>query len=326
LADKESVPSSASSSPFAPAITADEVVRQLHQLPSAPRVLPRLKSLLSDGNSSMHEVVNMIRLDPGIAARVLQMGNSAYYSQGMRCYTVDEAVNRVGYDQVYELVANAVASQVLVRPLVTYSVEADQLWQLSIACALAAESLAERNRVDCDIAYTVGLLHGVGLVAIDEWAFRQHPDLRFSGGELPLETCEVERATLGFHNAEAGASLLRLWEFPAVMSEPVRWQYLPRGTAAHFQLACILHVAKWIRTRVCQPQRALRVPDSGLLRTLNLTPDHLEAQAGQIRERMEQVRSLLETEPTEKTILTFPNGEREIAGPGVSRTLMNRYA
>jgi HD-like signal output (HDOD) protein len=244
----------------------------------------------------------------------------------MRCYTVDEAVNRVGYDQVYELVANAVASQVLVRPLVTYGVEADQLWHMSIACALAAEALAERNHIDCDIAYTVGLLHGVGLVAIDEWAFRQHPDLRFSGGELPLETCEVERATLGFHNAEAGASLLRLWEFPAVMSEPVRWQYLPRGTAAHFQLAAVLHVAKWIRTRVCQTAHAPRKPEAGLLRALNLSPEQLEAQAESVHDRMDQVRSLLETDSAEKAILTFPNGQREIAGPAVSRSLMNRYA
>ncbi|MDP2136399.1 MAG: HDOD domain-containing protein, partial [Candidatus Didemnitutus sp.] len=126
-----------------------------------------MKKLLCDGNSAIPEVVALVRLDPGISARVLQVGNSAYYSQGLRCYTVEEAVARVGYDRIYELVANAVASQVLVRPLACYAIEADELWESSIACAVAAEFLAEHLKFERDIAYTVGLLHGVGLVVID---------------------------------------------------------------------------------------------------------------------------------------------------------------
>jgi HD-like signal output (HDOD) protein len=50
--------------------TADEMVRELRHLPSAPKLLPRLKRLLTDANSSMDEIVTLIRLDPGIAARV----------------------------------------------------------------------------------------------------------------------------------------------------------------------------------------------------------------------------------------------------------------
>ena len=82
-------------------LTAEDLVLEVRHLPSAPRVLPRLKMLLVDGNSSMDEIVELIRLDLGIAARVLQVANSAYFSKGSRCFTVDEAVNRVGYAQVY---------------------------------------------------------------------------------------------------------------------------------------------------------------------------------------------------------------------------------
>jgi HD-like signal output (HDOD) protein len=133
-------------------MTPDEIVRAVKRLPSAPKVLPRLKELLSDGNSAMHEIVSLVRLDPGIAARVLQMGNSAYFSPGGRCLTVDEAVNRVGFDQVYQLVSYAVASSVLVRPLETYAIEAEELWRRSVAGALAAEVLAERSGPDREVA------------------------------------------------------------------------------------------------------------------------------------------------------------------------------
>jgi HD-like signal output (HDOD) protein len=314
-----------SASPFGFRLSPDELVRVLRFLPSAPRVLPKLKGLLSDGNSSMTEVVSLIRLDPGIAARVLQIGNSAYYSQGLRCYTVEEAVNRVGYDEVYGLVANAVASQVLIRPLVAYGLEADDLWRKSVACAIGAELLSERLEIGRDIAYTVGLLHGVGMVAIDEWAFRQQTGMFFAAGELPLETCEAERATLGFHNAEAGAALLRLWEFPAVMTEPVRWQYLPRGTAAHFPLSGVLHVAKWLRDSVCSEGERPNQPDPLLLRALKVTRAQLDKLADEVRLRMEDVSSLLDSSLPDKSCLTFPNGEREIASHAVTRSFIDRY-
>ena len=127
-------------------LSPEAIVREVVCLPSAPKVLPRLKQLLSDGNSATHEIVALIRLDPGIAARVLQMGNCAYFATGVRCFTVDEAVTRVGYDRVYELVAYAVASQVLVRPLDIYGIEADELWRMSVACALAAAKLSSASR------------------------------------------------------------------------------------------------------------------------------------------------------------------------------------
>jgi HD-like signal output (HDOD) protein len=306
-------------------LTPDEVVRQLTELPSAPRVLPRLKRLLNDGNSSIGDVVEMIRLDPGIAARVLRMGNSVYYSQGLRCYTVDEAVNRVGFDHVYELVANAVASQVLVRPLAAYGLEPDDLWRQSVACGLAAETIARQLGLDVDVAYTVGLLYGVGLVAIDEWAFRQKLPWRFGAGPLPLETCQAERQVLGFHNAEAGAALLRFWEFPPVMTEPVRWQYLPRGTAAYLKLAAALHVAKWVRTEICGLAGAPR-PESTLLRSMNLTHTALDRLVAVVRTRFENVSSLLETESGDTQELAFPNGPRMIAARPPTSQLLQRFA
>ncbi len=310
-----------STSPQSPTTpTLEEVVRDLEHLPSAPRVLPRLKHLLCDGNTATEEVVEMVRLDPGIAARVLQFGNSAYFSHGLRCYTVDEAIHRVGYDQIYELVTAAVASQVLVRPLVAYNLEADDLWANSIACALAAESIAEQTNADRNIAYTVGLLHSIGMVVIDEWALRQQRPLRFAAHTLPLEACEAERAALGFHQAEAGATLLRSWDFPPAMSEPVRWQYLPNGTAVHFPLAALLHVAKWLRTTVLYPALNPARPHATLLTRLKLTNAQLDRLVTITAAKFKRIRVQLDEHTAATLSLRFPGGERQVA-QGVSSRL-----
>jgi HD-like signal output (HDOD) protein len=281
-------------------LTPEDIVREVKHLPSAPKVLPRLKRLLSDGNSAMHEIVALIRLDPGIAVRVLQASNSAYFSKGVRCFTVDEAVNRVGYDQVYELVSYAVASQVLVRPLEVYGIEADELWKMSVAGALAAEELATRTNQDRDAAYTIGLLHAIGMVAIDEWALRSARTLRLKTAGYPREASESERATFGFTQAQVGAGLLLDWEFPRSIAEPVRWQYSPRSSASQAKMAVTLHVAKWVRSMVCAPAAALPFPDEVHLRALSLTGANLTALAAEVSRGMVAVSSMLET-PVEST-------------------------
>ncbi len=279
------------------ALSPDDIVREVKHLPSAPRVLPRLKALLGDPNSAMSEIVALIRFDPGIAARVLQTGNSAYFSKGARCTTVAEAVNRVGYDQIYELVSYAVASQVLVRPLEIYGIEADELWKMSVSCALAAESLAERTRQDRDAAYTIGLLHCVGMVALDEWSLRGGRKLAFRTAGFPREAVESERAALGFTQADTGAALLQHWEFPASASEPVRWQYTPRASATDAPMASLLHAAKWIRSAVCAPTAAARpaLPEAAQLRPLGLSPSVLNTVACEVTQRLAAVSSLLDT-------------------------------
>jgi len=281
--------------PVSQTLTPEDIVRDVRHLPSAPKVLPRLKQLLIDGNSSIQEIVALIRLDPGIALRVLQTANSAYFSKGVRCHTVDEAVNRVGYNQVYELVSYAVSSQVLVRSLETYGIEADELWKMSVACALAAEELAGRTGLDRNAAYTIGLLHAVGLVAVDEWALRNARDLRLVNAGFPREATESERAVFGFTQAQVGGALLVEWEFPSSIAEPVRWQYAPRSSAGHAKMASLLHVAKWLRTTVCSPGAMAPLPETMHLQTLSLTRANLASLTAEVSRRMAAVNSLLDT-------------------------------
>ncbi len=280
-------------------LTPEDIVREVKHLPSAPKVLPRLKRLLMDGNSAMQEIVALIRLDPGIAARVLQVANSAYFSKGVRCTIVDEAVNRVGVDQIYELVSYAVSSQVLVRPLDCYGIEADEVWKMSVSCALAAEALAKRTGQEGDVAYTIGLLHCVGMVAIDEWNLRSGQRLQLEFRGFPHEAVASEREIFGFTQADVGGALMRDWEFAPTMSEPVRHQYAPGASAVHSRLASLLVVAKWVRGMVCGPLAAGEMPalpEQAHLARLGLRPPVLAEVVTEVQQRIAEVSSLLEIE------------------------------
>lgn len=188
------------------------------------------------------------------------------------------------------------SSQVLVRPLEVYGIDADELWRLSVAGAIAAELLAMRTRQDRDVAYAIGLLHCVGMVAIDEWALRNARHLKLAHAGFPREAVEAERAIFGFTQAETGAALLRHWDLPASMSEPVRWQYAPRASASQAKMACLLAAAKWLRSAVCAPkgEKAPPAPDAAQLQLLGLGAVSLQAMVPEVAARMTAVSSLLE--------------------------------
>lgn len=286
-------------------LTPEDILRELRHLPSTPKVLPRLKHLLADANSSIHEIVALIRLDPAIVARVMQMGNSAYFGSGTRCTSVDEAVARVGFSQIFELVSYAVASQVLVRPLAAYAMPDDEVWRLSVACALAADELAAHAGMDRNAAYTAGLLHCLGMVAIDEWAMRTAFPLQFEFHGYPVDGSESERRLLGFTQAEVGATLLREWAFPTIISEPVRHQYRPGASAGFNQAATLLSVAKWIRSGVCAKRTPLP-PPAHLLQSLRLTTATLERIRISVTRRFDEICTLLEVEPPRPDPLDLP--------------------
>jgi HD-like signal output (HDOD) protein len=273
--------------------TPGKIVREVKDLPSAPKVLPRLKRLLHDRDSSIDEIVMLIRLDTAIAARVLQVSNSPYYNQGLRCHTVDEAVNRVGYNHIYELVSYAVASQVLVRPLEVYSMEADEIWQQSVACALAAELIASITGDDKNVAYTVGLLHRIGMVVVNEWALRGHPQLRFIGEGFPGEFTGSERAILGCTQADVGAELLRSWDFSPDTTIPVQCQYEPRSASVGTRMASLLCAARWVRTVVCNEPGHSLPPSAALLAPLRISQARLTVVAGQVRARLQTISTAL---------------------------------
>lgn len=291
----------------APSPTADLIAQETHDIPVAMQVLPKLKKLLKDGGSSLYAIVTLLRLDLGLTVRILRVSNSAYYNRGNKCQTLEEAVHRLGYNHIYEIVAYAVASQVLDRPVQTYRLEVNDLWQRSVACALAAKELAASCGADSDEAYTIGLLHSVGLIAIDNWVSKNKPGTVFADQGYPAEWTKDEMTHLRLSQAEVGAALLTQWDFPKSITIPVRWQNNPRGSAAYQKLSNILVVSRWVRTMICDRHaQNAPSPDAVILSQIGINAIGLREITNQVRGTLLQVNNLLETTQPDFKDLAFP--------------------
>ena len=229
-------------------------------LPPAPKVLHTLQRILLKEDTTIEDIAEVVRLEPGLSARVVRMAKSVHFGRGAEVDTIVEAIQRVGLSGVHELVTFAVASQLIGRPLVSYNLQAQALWHRAVACAIAASSLAEHSEIARTDAYTAGLMHGLGLMAIDRHAAKERRQRIFASAGYPLDFAPDEREWLGFSHAEAGAALLELWGFSESVNCAVRFQLDPENAPAeHRRLCMIVATARWARSLFCVPDEV--IPD-----------------------------------------------------------------
>lgn len=148
-------------------------------LPSFPDIAMKVRQALADENVSPDKVVRVVSSEPALAARLLQIANSAALNfSGHAVTDLRTAVARLGFNMVRSAaIAFAMSQLKKVDALRGLEEPLDQLWRRSAAVAAMSHVVARRfTRVNPDTALLAGLLHGIGELYILTRA-KQHPDL-----------------------------------------------------------------------------------------------------------------------------------------------------
>ena len=192
-------------------------------MPPPPQLYIRLMHALeADDDASAADIARLVAADPAIAAKVLQLCNSAYFSNGRAITDLRAAVTRLGIATLRDLV---LACEVFSLPG-TSATDRARLQQR----ALLASRLAKRMLPDssAELGATAALLADIGLLLPGVRDERQPP---VDGDERP-------------GHAEAGAYLLGLWGLPMPIIEAVAFHRAPaRSSTRSFWVTGAVHVA-----------------------------------------------------------------------------------
>jgi len=216
-----------------------------NKLAPAAATFGRLRELCNDPDTEMDEIVQVIRLDPALTFHVIRMSNSVLFGLREHNDSLEAAVSRVGFSELYRLVGLAATQQVCQGDLKTYGLKASRLWENSVATAAAAEVLAARGGREPGIAYTAGLLRTLGRVIIDGAA---------SGKVYPGEAewpsvAQWEKESFGVTAAEVTTTLLGHWRFPDEIVESVHGHFDPLSDTESNIGACVLNLACGVAAR-----------------------------------------------------------------------------
>src|SRR5689334_17900772 len=148
-------------------------------LPSFPDIALRVRKVLADEEVTQEKVVRVVGSEPALAARLMQIANSAAINfTGKPITELRTAIARMGFNMVRSAaIAFAMSQLKKVDSLKGLEQPLDELWQRSAAVAAMSHAVARRfSRVNPDTAMLAGLLHGIGQLYILTRS-NQHPGL-----------------------------------------------------------------------------------------------------------------------------------------------------
>ncbi len=201
------------------------MVESVCHLLSLPSVYTRLEKTLKDPFHTREDIARIISSDPSLAARVLRIVNSSFYSLPKSVQNISTAVNLIGeYDLKNLVLVTSVVNSVNV--LVDKGIDMQEFWKHSISCGITARLLAKKQQLeDSEFLFLSGLLHDLGHLIL----YYKEPELfntvsrqvKNEGKERYL----VEIELLGFDHALVGAYLMETWGLPEKLEQLIQYHH-----------------------------------------------------------------------------------------------------
>ena len=135
-----------------PKLTLDGIIKEVESLPVALQILPRLQLLLNDDNSNIDDIINVTRADASLVTQLIKISNSAIYSlsESRFCNSIEEALNRIGFNTAYRVVGYVAAKQIFQQDLEIYGMSGLSLWEASVRTANCMQRLSSMIQASSD--------------------------------------------------------------------------------------------------------------------------------------------------------------------------------
>jgi HD-like signal output (HDOD) protein len=207
-------------------------VGRIRNLPSLPSVYVALQGIIRDEHITLQDVAKTVSDDPALAAKVLQIVNSAFFRLARRISNIEQAVSYLGFQTIRNL---ALSIEIFSSwpSNAGGGLDLDKLQLHVHAVAASAHSLTAKT-VIADDSLLAGLLHDIGywiLVQECPHELTKAVELAVATG-IPMHAAETQ--VIGASHAEIGAYLLGIWGLPYPVVEAVAHHHQPERVA-HFE-------------------------------------------------------------------------------------------
>lgn len=222
-------------------ITSEELVQGLEDLPSLPAVVMELLGSIDQEDIDISVLARKVSADQALTAKTLRLANSSAFGLQVKATTIQQAMTYLGFQSTRNLIMAAAMTGCFPSGRCP-SFDDKAFWRLSIATAACARVLARHMRFNQDVAFTAGLLHGIGRLVLVTRFPEQYDAVLRERKRLDGDLLDTERAVLGVDHLLAGAALAEHWQFSGTMQQAIAFYHAPETPGAGF-LATIVHVA-----------------------------------------------------------------------------------
>jgi HD-like signal output (HDOD) protein len=219
------------------------IISRMPSIPSLPTLYEELTAVLSREDYSLPQIERIVAKDVGMAAKILQLANSAFIGTHGRVSSLLQAVSLIGTETVRTLVLSVhVFSRCDGNSEVAAYLPA--LWDHSVAAASLAQRVASSQacgKAMVEESFTAGLLHDIGkVILLSEMLSKYRQILGTKGGSI----LSLELEHMGCTHAQVGAYLMSIWGLPVPLVHAVAFHDSPSDTKeTQFSALTAVHVA-----------------------------------------------------------------------------------
>ncbi|MDT8991631.1 HDOD domain-containing protein [Curvibacter sp. APW13] len=219
-----------------------ELLQQPFHVPSVPRVVAVLLTELEHPVADLRRITQQISTDPALTLRLLQWANAESVGLRGQISSVSEALALLSLADVKKVAKEAAAGATLKA---VPGISLPQFWTYSLNVAKVSRSLAAVVRQNQQAAFTCGLIHGLGELAMHLAMPEDMAALDAKVKPLDLKRAKAERQQFGYCWASVGAGYAQAWGLPQTLVDALEHQYAPFENDVYEPLAGVIHLATW---------------------------------------------------------------------------------
>ncbi len=228
-------------------LTIEDIVKKTTDLPTIPAAALKVMREAESATGTASAVAQAIAQDHALSARVLRLANSAYYGLSRQVLDLQEAVVVLGMRSVRNLAVVAATYPWMSKPIKGYDLGPRQMWAHSFGVAVASQLVARRTgKCSEDTAFTAGLLHNVGKVALSVWLENKLRAMQNMALRDNLSFDQVERKILGYDHADVGAYLGESWNLPEILVKTIRYHHRPNEVENYDPIVDCVHIGDFL--------------------------------------------------------------------------------
>jgi len=196
-----------------------------------PNQYQEISHLVHDSQASSSEIALFIAKRPQLTERLLSLINSTLYKNQSAIYTIERGIAVIGSEEILYLILLLSVIDLFEQKLAS-RLDLSDFWADCVHCGLMARFLAKRNGgLHSNSLFSVGFLRNVGSLVISQL---MHELALHIGAEQALKALDF---------SSVGAELLKLWQLPSAIYQPVEYQLVPEWVGMHHIDAKMIHIA-----------------------------------------------------------------------------------
>ena len=211
------------------------------RLPPFPQVATRVLQLTNNETVHLHQLSELISSDAAFASEVLTIANSLVYAPRFPATTILHAIAVLGANHLQGMCLTVGVRSYLGKTLNHPMIR--NVWRHNLACGMIAQQLASAGFMDKDTAYTSGILHDVGRLALAVIRPNEYATLLARHAGTGVSILELETDLFGCDHCQAGKHLITDWKLPSDFEAIVSEHHSPRRTDGAWSMVELIKIS-----------------------------------------------------------------------------------